>query len=107
MSSLQSGDVFNPNYETAKTVALRAIRQEANDLIAAKAPSVAVKESLARQSALYDALENVSAKAAKEVGTTGVNRFMQKHPGVAGLLKVGGTGGGAGLGISAVDDLFK
>lgn len=103
MDSLQAGNVFNPNYESAKTVALRAIRQGANDLIALKAPDVAVKESLARQSALFDALENVSQKAASEVGTNVLERFGKKHPGIRGLINMTAQGLGIGTGINLLD----
>lgn len=93
----QKGDkVFDPGTENAMSTALRAIRQEANDLIAAKAPDVAVKESLAKQSAMYDALENIASKGFKEVGTTGPGRFLQRHPyvktGLTGLLPAGLVG---------------
>lgn len=106
MDTQTVSNVFNPNYETAKTVALRSIRQGANDLVATKAPDVAVKEMLRRQSALYDALENISAKAAQEVGRTGLDRFMRRHPRTTGLV---GAGAGAvltGLGIGTVPNLL-
>lgn len=103
MDSLQAGNVFNPNYESAKTVALRAIRQGVNDLVALKAPNIPVKESLARQTALFDALENVSQKAASEVGTNVLDRFGKKHPGIRGLINMTGQGLGIGTGINLLD----
>lgn len=105
MDSQSVGNVFNPNYETAKTVALRSIRQGANELMAQKAPNVAVKESLARQSALYDALENVSAKAVPEATKSGLDLLMKKHPGISGLIKDLGRAGATGLGIGSIFNL--
>lgn len=107
IEGLEGGSrVFDPSYENAKTIALRSIRQGANDLIALKAPSVAVKDLLARQSALYDALENIASKAVKEVGTTGLERFAKKHPGLTALAGGGAKVVGTGLGIGSVSNLF-
>lgn len=103
MEGQQAGNVFNPNYETAKSVALRSIRQGANDLVAEKAPDIAVKEMLRRQSALYDALDNISDKAIKEVGTKGYERLMKRHPYITGLVKGGLTAAGAG-GVAGLID---
>jgi hypothetical protein len=108
IEGLEGGSkVFDPSYENAKTIALRSIRQGANDLIALKAPGVAVKDMLAKQSALYDALENIAAKAVKEVGTTGAERFGKKHPAITGLLGTGAKVVGTGLGIGSVSNLFS
>lgn len=89
--------VFDPATENAMTTSLRAIRQEANDLVATKAPDVAVKEMLAKQSALYDALENIASKGVKEMGTNAPKRFMQRHPliklATQGLIPGGAIGG--------------
>jgi hypothetical protein len=71
-----------------------------------KAPEVAVKELLARQSALYDALENIAAKAVKEVGRTSIDLYMKNHPKTAGLLKYGVGTVGAGLGLGGAMSLF-
>lgn len=99
-SQTGGGTVFNPAYENAKSIALRAIRQEANRLVASKAPGVSVKEMLARQSSLYDALDNLTAKGAKEVGTSRWNRFGQRHPTIKGLVKLGATSAATGLGFT-------
>lgn len=106
MGSITGGStVFNPAYENAKSIALRAIRQEANSLIASKAPGVAVKEMLARQSSLYDALDNIAAKGGKDVGTTRWKRFGQRHPTAKGLVKLGGTSIAGGLGLTEAQHL--
>lgn len=99
IGDLEGGSkVFDPSYENAKTIALRSIRQGANDLVAVKAPTVAVKESLARQSALYDALENIAAKATQEVSKSGINRYLSNNPAQKEILKYGI--GAAGLGTA-------
>lgn len=95
------GSVFDPTYENAKTIALRSIRQGANDLIAEKAPDVAVKELLKRQSNLYRALDYIVPNVKKDIGSTPLSRFSARHPKVVGAgkeaLKYGliGTGLGA------------
>lgn len=106
MQSQSVSDVFNPNYQTAKTVALRHIRQGANELVAQKAPNIAVKDLLGKQSALYDALDGIVSKAVREVGTTGLDRWVKKHPGIVGLIKLTGVSIGAGTGIGATQGLF-
>lgn len=99
IGDLEGGSkVFDPSYENAKTIALRSIRQGANELVAVKAPTVAVKESLARQSALYDALENIAAKATQEVSKSGINRYLSNNPAQKEILKYGI--GAAGLGTA-------
>lgn len=99
--------VFDPAYENAKTIALRAIRQGANDLMAAKAPDVAVKELLAHQTALYDALDNIAAKGAKTIGKSGIKRFAERHPFVIGGLKKAGKTVLTGMGIKEGMDLVQ
>lgn len=101
MKSIKGAKVFDPATENAVSIALRTIRQGANDLVATKAPDVAVKELLAKQSAMYDALENIAAKGVKEIGTTGPGRLAAKHPLLKqGLIKAAEyTGLGAGLGL--------
>lgn len=86
-------NAFDPKSENGTSMALRAIRHRVNDLIAAKAPDQGVKESLARQSALYDALENIAAKGAKEVGTTAFGRFGAKYPHVKHAIEYAVPGG--------------
>lgn len=90
--SIKGDTIFDPATENAMSIALRSVRQGANDLIALKAPDVAVKEALAKQSALYDALENIASKGAKEVGSSGPQRLLAKHPLVKTILKEGAKG---------------
>lgn len=107
IEGLEGGSkVFDPSYESAKTIALRSIRQGANDLIAEKAPSIPVKESLARQSALFDALENIAAKAVPELGKTGAEMFAKRHPMLTGLGKEAGRAALIGTGLGGGLVLF-
>lgn len=93
------GRLFDPKTETAISTALREIRQGANDLLADNAPDVAVKESLKRQSQLYDALDAIAENGWREVGTNATGRFLQRHPFVKEAVKYGAysTAGTAGL----------
>ena len=85
VKSIGKGAAFDPKTENAMSIALRATRQGANGLIADAAPDVAVKALLQKQSLLYDAIDNIAPKAAKEAGS-GVGRVLQgiealkKHP---------------------------
>lgn len=98
--------LLDPATANAKAKAARAIRREANALLIEKAPDVAVKQSLARQSALYDALDSFAERGVPEVGTTRLGRFAQNHPGISGLvgggIKYGLIGAGLGEGGSLV-----
>lgn len=93
--------IFDPTTANAQSEALRIVRQGANKLAIEKAPTVTIKESLARQSALYDALDNIAAKGTKEVGTTRFGRFAKRHPIASGLVKGALRYGAEGLGVGA------
>jgi hypothetical protein len=69
-------DIFDPTKEGALSVSTREIRRTINDFLDEKAPDVKVKESLRKQSALYDAMDNIRPKAAMEADTA-VKRFLQ------------------------------
>lgn len=73
------GNAFDPKTENAVSIALRAVRQGANDLIEQTADDVAVREMLRRQSLLYDAVENIAPKAAKE-GDSKYARLLNEYP---------------------------
>lgn len=79
--------VFGPDVESAISIALRTIRQGANKLLISKADDVAVQESLAKQSSLFDALDGLATKAPAELGTTAPGRFLNRHPVVKGLVQ--------------------
>lgn len=96
LKSAKGGTVFDPKTENALSVSLRAVRQGANDLLISKAPDVEVEKLLKRQTLLYNAIDNIAPKAAKEA-QNGVSRFMQNHPRLEKVLKYGAgavVGGG-------------
>lgn len=68
---------FGSDGQTAVKVAVKAIRQGMNDFTAAKAPNIGVKESLRKQSLLYDALDNLAPKAG-DAAKTNVGRGFDK-----------------------------
>lgn len=68
--------------------AVTAIRDVMNKYISDALPDVKYKESLTSQSHLFTAIENMSEKAFKEVGTNAIQRatsFVTKHPLVSGI----------------------
>lgn len=74
----QKGDkAFDPSMENALSIAVREIRQTTNDFLATKAKDVPVKESLAKQSSLFRAMDNIAPKAADEAGNA-ISRAIQK-----------------------------
>lgn len=89
MKEQRGSAIFDPSHESGISISLRALRQGANKLVADKAPDVAVKELLAKQSALYDALDYLAPKVKKEIGTTKITRFGAKHPILKGIVKTG------------------
>jgi hypothetical protein len=64
--------------------AVKSIRNGLNDFIEKNLPdNVAYKDSLRKQSSMYDALDNISVKAANEIGTNAISRAgraLQAHP---------------------------
>jgi len=91
------GAAFDPRVENAISKGLREIRQGANDLVIQKAPDVAVKEMLQKQSAMYDALDAIIENSWRDVGTSRTGRYFKNHPYQKGLINMVGTGlvGGA------------
>ena len=65
----QKPKVFDPNQETALSIAVREIRQSTNDFIDARAVNVGVKDSLKKQTTLLRAMDNIGPKAAAEADT--------------------------------------
>jgi len=78
---------FDDVERNARKVALRSIRQKMNSLVAEKVPEVAVRESLARQTALYDAIENLAIKGERTLGSTRTQRFFQRRPIIGEIVK--------------------
>lgn len=89
---IQKGSgVFDPAKENAFSTALRPIRRAINDFLEEKAPTAGVKMSLSKQSALFDAMDNIAPKAALEANSAW-QRVAQKVHEVSGKLRLGPTG---------------
>jgi hypothetical protein len=91
--------MFDQNFENGLSAANRVIRKTTNDFIAKNSKNIDVKESLARQSALYRALDNMKPKADIEAKTS-LGRLAQKADKQS-ILKsnmVKGIGATAGIG---------
>jgi len=103
MASQKGSAIFDPSKEGAVSVALRAIRQGGNDFLAQRVPDVAVKDLLAKQSNLYQAVDTIAKKAASEGGSK-LQRFIKSNPGKVKALKTGATLVGGGL---IAEQVFK
>lgn len=101
ISSLKP-NAFDPATENAVSIALRAVRQGANQLIADSAPNVEVKNMLAHQSNLFNAIDTIAPKAAAE-GNSAFSRFVttvKKNP-------ITSTAVGSGLTALGIDKIIK
>jgi hypothetical protein len=95
-------NLYNSDALTPMRVSVKQIRNGMNDFIEKGLPDIGFRQRLLDQSKLFDAIDNMSTKAGKEVGSTRFSRFVQRNPKKIGLLKktatVGATAaGGAGL----------
>lgn len=101
MSTQKGDNIFDPKTEGAVSVALRAIRQGGNDFISSLAKDVdgneivKVQDMLAKQTNLYNAIDNIAPKAFKE-GASGFKRWIKAHPKLVGTAKILGTAGVGG-----------
>jgi len=84
----------------AQSVAIKTVRNTMNDMLDAKVKSTAVKRELKRQSLLYDALDNMTPKAAQEansaIGRSWQNTFKVlgiRNKAIQGLAMAAGVGG--------------
>jgi hypothetical protein len=105
VESQKGGKAFDPVRENAFSIANREIRQTVNSFLDEKAPTVGVKESLRKQSALFTALDNLKPKAAYEADTA-IKRFIQRAEVVLGTKNravqiLAATVGIGGLGAAA------
>lgn len=71
----QKPKAFDANSENAFTIANRAIRDTLNTTLDENAVNLGVKDSLQRQSSLYNAMENIAPKAAAEANTPILRAF--------------------------------
>lgn len=95
---LQKGEgIFDPTKETTLSTVLRGVRQGGNNFLAELVPDINVKEALKNQSLLYQAIENIAPKAAKEGGNK-IQRLLVRSPRLQKALELGAAsviGGGA------------
>lgn len=77
VKSQKGANIFDPKNENAVSIALREIRESANDMVSQKSPAAGVKESLKRQSNLYGALDNIGPKAAEEAKNAALRLWQQ------------------------------
>lgn len=98
----QRPKVFDPANESALSIAVRETRQAMNTLVSDNMRNVSVKQSLARQTDMYRAMDNIGPKAADEAGTA-VSRLNQRVAKATGIKSPAGralvatgvaTGGG-------------
>lgn len=105
VENFKGNKIFDPKTENAFSSVLREFRQTINNFLEEKAPTVGVKQSLQKQSALYHAMDNVEVKAANEADTA-IGRVMQRASkvlgtknkvvqAVAALVGIGGLGAAA------------
>jgi len=73
----QKPKAFDGATENAFTLANREIRNVFKDILDTNAPNAQVKTSLAKQSSLYEAMDNIAPKAAQEADTA-IMRAFQK-----------------------------
>ncbi len=74
-----------------------AVREGLNSFIEKNLPAdVGFRKSLAKQTAMFNAIDGMATKASGEIGTNTVGRTIQKHPVITGLLKSVGRTIGAG-----------
>lgn len=99
VESREGAKIFDPATQNLKSIVLRTLRQKMNKLVAEKAPDVAVQDSLAKQSAMYDALENLATKGPAEVGSTKFSRLISNSPLAKTVLERYGLPGGIASGL--------
>ena len=108
----QKPNVFDAKAENALTIANDAVRRTLNNLLDEKAPTLGIKESLKKQSSLFNAMENIGPKAAEEANTA-FGRIMQRVgktlgtknkivQGIAAAVGIGGLGAAATFATPAV-----
>lgn len=62
----QKPKAFDPKSENAFTIANREIRTAMNDVLEERAPNLGIKASLKKQHSMFNAMENLTPKAAQE-----------------------------------------
>jgi hypothetical protein len=103
----QKATAFDPKLENVLSASVRSVRGVMNDLVDSKVTNVGVKRELARQSLLYDAIENIGPKAAEEANYA-IGRAIQNMATVLPFRSkfVNEAGAVAGLGIVGASAAF-
>ena len=101
----QKPKAFDATAENAFTLANREIRNTFNTILDSKAPNLEIKQSLQKQSALFNALDSITPKAAEEANTA-IGRFLQNAGKILGTKNkavqiAAATAGIGGLGAAA------
>lgn len=86
--SQQFPNLYSSETLTPMRSAVRNIRTAMNDFIEQRLPEGSgYRQSLRDQSKLFEAIDNMSGKAAKEIGSTRTSRFAARHPRIVGTTK--------------------
>jgi hypothetical protein len=97
----QKPKAFDATAENAFSLANREIRNSLNDLLDSKIPNVKLKEKLATQHQLMNAMDNIAPKAAQEANTS-IGRAFQKAKGIIGTRNEAFNTAAAGLGLGGI-----
>lgn len=97
--------IFDPAKESAISISNREIRRTINDFLNVNAKNVGVKDSLKKQSSLFNAMENIAPKAAQEADTAFIRSLQRVGnvlgtksrivQGIAAAVGIGGLGAAA------------
>jgi hypothetical protein len=98
IESQRGSKMFNPALEAPITNAVQQVRQSINQMVADAVPDAQVKASLAKQSAMYRALDNIETKGAFEktnrLARAGdkISKAVTLKGAIGGTLALGGAG---------------
>lgn len=72
--------------------AITSMRSAVNDFISDNLPKGSgYQDSLDKQSAMYNAIDNMATKGKEEIGTNRISRLAKRNPKITTALKMGGT----------------
>lgn len=101
----QKPNVFGDGAETPVKAAVLEVRQTINNMIGDAVPHGNVLKSLEKQTHMYRAIDNISAKRAAEAKSR-ISRFAQKTSKAVGLKgAIAGTAATAGLSLASIPTL--
>jgi len=90
--------LYQAEKDTAVTQAIKDTRKTINDFIINETGVTdnKFKEGMKKMTRMYDAMENIAEKGAKEIGSTRLSRFKKAHPTASSIGKMGATAVGLG-----------